>query len=88
MKKTGRQIVSYAKAECERGKLGGRARETLVRTSKLKIASAVREDNWSEGRLRCSWPEIFVPRPSAATVAGELAEVTVTVHSFYRYFSQ
>src|ERR1700732_1945705 len=41
-----------------------------------------------EGTVEVQLPEIFVPRPSAATVAGELAEGTVTVRSFYRYFSQ
>ena len=39
-----------------RGKLEGRESKALVRASGSKIAGGVRGDNWSEGRLRCSWP--------------------------------
>jgi len=44
--------------------------EALARTSNSKIAAGVREDNWSEGRLRCRWTVSVLCRPSAETAAG------------------
>src|ERR1700676_1207916 len=40
------------------GEVGRASERAIARTSRSKIAGGVRGDNWSEGRLRCSWPEI------------------------------